>query len=957
MSHRFQWVFCQLETLRHAVQPDIREILKALPRTLDETYERMLKNINEKNRKHARRLLHCLAVSARPLRVEELAEILTFDFDGAQGSIPKFYSGRRPKDQEEAVLSICSSLISIVHDGDSRVVQFSHLSVKEFLTSSHLASSTWDLPLYHILPGPAHTILAQACLGLLLHLGGRNYYENITVSPLAAYAAQHWVAHAQFEDVASHVLDGMKTLFDPDKPHFSAWISLFDVDADPGWRLASETPSPLYYAAFYGFHDLVRHLASEHPQDINALGGSYEFPLFAALRRNHFRVAETLLEHGGNVDVREKTEQTALHKIIDWHDKARIDAVQFLLEHGADVNAQQDDLRTPLHLAVYDGNYAVARMLLGYQADVNLRNGDGHTPLHMLSKREASQVEEDDHELARLLLERGANMNEKDNNNATPLHLAAFYGKHNIVRVLLNHRPNANAETKSGETALHGVSCIKYDSQADGVRVAQLLLACGADVNAPREDHSTPLHVASSHGKFDIAQLLLDNGANPNGESDEGERPLHRVSCGEYESQDAGVRVAQLLLERGAHVNAQRNDSSTPLHLASYNGKPEIVHLLLDWGADANAESDIEETPLHSVSCGDYESQEAGLRVAELLLEHEADVSARRRDHSTPLHVASYYGNIEIVRLLLDNGANADAKSVIEESPLHKVSCGEYELQEAGARVAQLLLEHGADVNAKCHDRSTPLHLAALNGKLEIARSLLDWSADVNVESDDGETALHKVSCAEYEEAGVRVTGLLLERGADVNALCDDRSTPLHLASYNGKSEIARLLLDHDADANAESDNGETPLHRVSCGEYESQDAGVRVAELLLERGAEVNARRHDQWTPLHIASYLGKPDIARVLLTHGAKVDAVDSFGKTPLHDVSKGTYESEDAGLDVARLLLEHGADVDALTRSGETPLDAALDTPSHRERANLVQLLLDNAPNFYARISRAS
>jgi hypothetical protein len=151
--------------------------------------------------------------------------------------------------------------------------------------SNHLASSpNWDLSLYHILPGPAHTILAQVCLGLLLDLDGQ-------VSPLAEYAAQHWAAHAQSGDVALHVMDGMKTLFDRDEPHFAAWIDLFDIDADSGGRLPSETrpPAPLYYSAFYGFHDLVRHLASEHPQDVNAIGGSYEFPLFAALRRNHFK--------------------------------------------------------------------------------------------------------------------------------------------------------------------------------------------------------------------------------------------------------------------------------------------------------------------------------------------------------------------------------------------------------------------------------------------------------------------------------------------------------------------------------------------------------------------------------------------------------------------------------------------------------------------------------------------
>ena len=228
VSHRFQWVFCQLELLRHAVQPDVQAILDDLPETLDGTYERVLKNINAKNRAHASRLLHCLAVAVRPLRVEELAEILTFDFAVAQGGIPKFRPNRRLKDQEDAVLSICSSLVTIVDKGGSRVVQFSHLSVKEFLTSDHLATSTGNLSTYQILPEPAHTILAQACLGLLLHLDDRIDNESIKESPLAEYAARHWIAHAQFEGVASRVEDGVKSLYDLGKPHVATWMGLYN---------------------------------------------------------------------------------------------------------------------------------------------------------------------------------------------------------------------------------------------------------------------------------------------------------------------------------------------------------------------------------------------------------------------------------------------------------------------------------------------------------------------------------------------------------------------------------------------------------------------------------------------------------------------------------------------------------------------------------------------------------
>jgi hypothetical protein len=79
--HRFRWAYCQLEALRHCLPPSVRRILKGLPETLDETYERVLREINKANREHAHRLLQCLTVAIRPLRVEELAEVLAIDFD------------------------------------------------------------------------------------------------------------------------------------------------------------------------------------------------------------------------------------------------------------------------------------------------------------------------------------------------------------------------------------------------------------------------------------------------------------------------------------------------------------------------------------------------------------------------------------------------------------------------------------------------------------------------------------------------------------------------------------------------------------------------------------------------------------------------------------------------------------------------------------------------------------
>ncbi|KAH9964749.1 hypothetical protein BJV74DRAFT_302368 [Russula compacta] len=136
----FRWVFCQLEVLRQCLPPSVRHILAELPDTLDGTYERILSEIPKSNRVHAHRLLQCITVAVRPLEVKELAEVLAVDF-GKAGGIPELKEDLRWEDQEQAVLSACSSLIAVVGDEDFRVVQFSHFSVKEYLTSDRLATS------------------------------------------------------------------------------------------------------------------------------------------------------------------------------------------------------------------------------------------------------------------------------------------------------------------------------------------------------------------------------------------------------------------------------------------------------------------------------------------------------------------------------------------------------------------------------------------------------------------------------------------------------------------------------------------------------------------------------------------------------------------------------------------------------------------------------------------------
>ena len=405
-------MFCQLEVLRHCFPPSVRRILEELPESLDETYERILREIRKPNQGHAHQLLQCLVAAVRPLRVEELAEVLAVDF--AVEGIPKLNLGWRWKDQEEAVMSACSSLVVIVKDGDSRIVQFSHFSVKEFLTANRLAEPIRDVSRYHIRLEAAHTILAQACLGVLLRLDDRVDRDKIKDFPLARYAAQYWPTHARFGNTSSHVMDGMKCLFDAEKPYFAAWFWIYNEEGGDEKSMSTMCPekpeaSPLYYAAIFGFRDLAEHLIAEHPEYVTARGGPEQTPMHVAASAGHANILSLLLEHGAEVDALGHMGQTPLHR-ASWN--LEVEAGRCLLDHGADINARNNNGLTPLGPAAYQ-DLEFTRMLVEHGARINDHDSNGWTSLHWAVVSANIQI-------VRLLLEHGADVNVRDNSGHTP---------------------------------------------------------------------------------------------------------------------------------------------------------------------------------------------------------------------------------------------------------------------------------------------------------------------------------------------------------------------------------------------------------------------------------------------------------------------------------------------------------------------------------------------------------
>ena len=476
MPYRFRWVFCQLDALQHCIPPNLRQYLDELPETLDETYDRILKGINKAQKDNAHRLLQCLTVAVRPLLVEELAELLAFDFQAStKGGIPTLKEDWRWDDQEEAVLSTCSSLITIIPRDNSRVVQFSHFSVKEYLTSSRLArSQDEDISRFRIDLEPAHTIIAQACLATLLRL---DEHSNARISPLVEYAAEHWVDHAQYERVSSKVHDGMDDLFDGSKPHFAAWLRVHDIDKK--WDRFSPyqrdgTGSPLYYAAFCGFYDLAERLIAKDPEQVNTRGGHNLFPLPAALYNRHFHVANLLYRYGAVVDVQGYYKKTPLFAASYL---GQVDIIRWLLNHGADVDACSSQGYTPLTYVACAMHFEVVQVLFDHHADINSQDHNGWTSLHWILVFRNS--EEKFLDMVQLLLELGADPNIcNTDNHRTSLHEASCYGLLEAARLLLSH--GARVDEKGG-------SDWRY----------------------------TPLQLAASKGHEELTKLLVEHGAVP----------------------------------------------------------------------------------------------------------------------------------------------------------------------------------------------------------------------------------------------------------------------------------------------------------------------------------------------------------------------------------------------------------------------------------------------------------
>ena len=301
MIPRFRWVSCQLEELRPCITTgQLKKALQSLPKTLGETYERILHRIPEHQCKYVLQVLQWLAFSKCPLTLQELAAALEVDIgDGS----PVKDDDKVP--EPRVVLNVCSSLVTIALDKNH--VQLAHLSVQNYLTSGQI--QTGKVKHFSFSAKSAHTLISRTCLFTLLRLDNPSGWDSLAAvnSPLALYAAKYWIQHVLSGETASssELERPMRGLFQPQGAQYINWIRLYDIDRpwDPLRlrRSLSTIPPPLYYASRAGLTEILGWLLDGNA-DVNAHGGVYGSALCAASAAGHEAIVRLLLEKDADVN-------------------------------------------------------------------------------------------------------------------------------------------------------------------------------------------------------------------------------------------------------------------------------------------------------------------------------------------------------------------------------------------------------------------------------------------------------------------------------------------------------------------------------------------------------------------------------------------------------------------------------------------------------------------------------
>ncbi|KAI4934090.1 hypothetical protein J4E86_011472 [Alternaria arbusti] len=608
----FRWATCQLDVIAECRNLSmLRKSLATLPQTLDQTYDRILTAIKEEDRMYTIRILQWLTFSARPLSLEEVAEVAAIDV----AREPAFDCDEVLVDPLEA-LEICSSLVTVkMEESDSYrdwildmdqdyysepevlsgIVTLAHYSVQEYLVSERIKLG--PAKQYSMTESGCHKAMTIGCLGYLNRFQGPLSKELYNRSPLAGYCAKFWIDHFhktpdRDEEMSrlvisllltdKHVLANSIRIYDPYEGDLILEEPYEDQDD------SKEMTTSLHYASFLGLETVTK-LLLDQDVDVNAQPGPYGSALFTAVSQGHMAVVELLINAKADVNL---GHESVLNQAFEWAD---VEMVNVLIDAGADVNTLGDD-GYPIQIASWRNDEVLVKKLLDANADINARDEKGLDALMWALFPRTNEA------VVKLLIDAGADVNTRNSKDGSALILALRrWNTEERKKLWIDDIADANERDSEHRSSLRSLR--EFEA------VVKLLIDAGADVNWRDNQHSSALTLALSKWEGEVEKL----------------------------------RVVKLLIDAGADANARDSEHGSALQIASHSGNEAMVRLLIEAGADVDAPSANEFRDEAGTYCD---------RLA-LIGGHQS---------LNALQIASAGGHTAVVKLLLDAGADIDAE-------------------------------------------------------------------------------------------------------------------------------------------------------------------------------------------------------------------------------------------------------------------------------------------------------
>ncbi|KAF3256424.1 hypothetical protein TWF192_001849 [Orbilia oligospora] len=801
----FLWVVLVVQILNKVYdgggRPSLlRQRLEELPVGLSDLFKEIL----IKDTENKRDLLLCIEWilhAKRPLKPVELYIAIL------SGNYPEELGVWDPEEITEEdmgrfILNSSKGLAEFTKSSD-QTVQFIHESVRDFLIKENGLNQLWS-----DFGSSSHERLKLSCFNYInidmsqdlppsdTKLPSAASQEALEIRELAStkfpfleYAVQNVLYHA---DLASNS-ENSQEAFINNFP-LGVWIFLNNLVEKIHVRRYHLQASFLYIFSDQGLSNLVR-FEVRRVENIDIMGFSrYSYPITAALANGHEETVKELLISEANTrstivmprdQVCERVKEllkdgrdfkvpkrqpllfyAAEHGKLDWAEillatgkvHVRLGAeysrfrqplsyiashgsvwlVDLLLAKGAHIDHADIDGRTPLSYAAEAGHEGIVSLLLAKGADIeNIALSNGRTPL-------SYATEAGNEGIVSLLLAKNADINKIAwFNGRTPLSYAVEAGHKGIVSLLLAKGADIdNIALSNGRTPL------SYAAEAGHEGIVSLLLAKDADINKIAWSNGrTPLSYAAEAGHKGIVSLLLAKGADIGKIALSNERtPLS------YAAEVGHKKAVNILLDRGANIDtvvgsgmrtplsyaaASGHGIITPLIHAAYGGHEAALVVLLKNGAKTVASSSGEPALA-------YAAAKERVKAVKLLLDHETDPNLYDKWGLTPLLEAALVGNLEIVNILLERGANTEFRSISTSSS--STIAGRTPLSfaaESGNKLLiELLLGKGEELDSRDDKGRTPLMHAARNCKPEVVIQLLESGANPLIENNYGKTAL-----------------------------------------------------------------------------------------------------------------------------------------------------------------------------------------------------------------------